>query len=194
MSFGELLSALLGWLGQFVEFVFSFVPRVKVVPFNKRGVRYVRDREPTLIEPGITWWWPWCTTIFEHYVSRCVLKVPPIAVETEDGVPVAIGAVVTYHLTDVVTYDAANFDSEENMAEVAGGALRDAVASLKWAQLCAESGDGSRLGKMLVRRMEKPLGEFGITVESCRPNDLVRIRHVVQLFGARAENAGIDKA
>lgn len=197
MSIGELLSALLGWLGQFVEFVFKFVPRVRVVPCNERGVRYIRGGKPTEVLPGITWYWPWCTTLTVHHASRCVLPIPAISVETKDGVAIAVGAILVYHISDVVTYDADNFNAEENLAEAATGLLRDAVSSLGWDQLRAEATDGTRLASMLRRRMEEPLARYGVKVESCRPNDLVRLAQAVRIFGVTSPGTqflGVDHA
>lgn len=194
MSFGELLSALLGWLGQFVEFVFSFVPRLRVIPWNERGVRYVMGQGPTSVGPGLTWYWPWCTTIRQHHVSRCVLQVPPVSLETEDGIAVALGAVLVYRISDVVAYDADNFNTEENLAEASTGILRDAACALPWARLRGEAAEGTRLAATLGRRMGKALERYGVEVESCRPNDLVRLAQAVRVFGVGPAALGVDHA
>lgn len=180
----QLMSELLGWLGQFITFILSFVPRVGIVPFNKRGVRYVRGREPAPVEPGLFWYWPWCTTVVQHFVCRDVLNLPAITVETKDGVTVAVGGVLVYHITDVVAFDCDNIDAEVNLVQAAVGILRDAVSELQWDQLRKDASDGSRLGAMLHRRMDEPLRRFGITVESCRFDDLARVGSVIRHFGA----------
>jgi regulator of protease activity HflC (stomatin/prohibitin superfamily) len=192
MTFGELLSALLGWLGQFVEFLFSFVPRVRIIPWNEAGVRYVRGLEPQYVPPGLTWYWPWCTTMRLIHTSRCVMPIQPVSVETKDQVSVSIGAVLTYRVDNPVVYDAHNFDADDNLAEAAQGILRDAACDSTWEKLRGDASDGSRLASYLKNRMSKALESYGVVIESCRPNDLVRIGHVVRLFGAVNPPSGID--
>lgn len=191
MTFGELLGAILGWLGELIEFIISFVPRITIVQWNERGVRYVRGLEPTEIEPGVWWYWPWCTEIEKHHVNRRVLDVEDLSLETGDGKPVQVGMVLTYHITDVLRYEVENFEPDENMAVAAQGALRDVVLEFTWEELTRSTEEGKRLAGQLKSRMGRSLEKFGVAIETCRPNDQIKLRLAARLFGvSHAVNIG----
>lgn len=178
MTFGELVAALMGWLGEFVQFVASFVPRVKIVRANERGVRYRMGDGPTEVTPGLTWYWPWQTSIVVHHVARCVLELRSVSLETSDGVKVQVGMVVTYHITDVVKYEVDNFDTESSMAEQGIAALRQAIMKSRWDEIREEAHAAE-----LLRHTQEALEKFGVEVESARATDLVRLGDAVRLFG-----------
>lgn len=185
MTFGELLGALLGWLGNFVEWIFGWVPIYQIVQVNERGVKYPRGQEAIELEPGIHWFVPNLSQVVRHHVSRCVLYVEPLSLETADEMPqrVQVGAVLTYHIVDVLAYEVENFDADESMAEVAQGALQDIVTGSRWDELKGQTGEGTRLGNKLAGRMGKALAKFGVEVESCRPTDMIRLGRAIRIFG-----------
>lgn len=186
MTLGELLGALLGWLGDFVQWLFNWVPRYIIVQVNERGVKYPRGQEAVELEPGIHWFIPNLTQMVKHHVSRCVLYIDPLSLETDDEPPrrVQVGAVLTYHITDILTYEVENYDAAESMHEVAQGALQDIITGSKWEDLRGQTGEGTRLGNKLAGRMGKTLEKFGVEVESCRPTDMVSLDRAFRLFGA----------
>lgn len=183
MSFGELVSALLGWLGDFVRWLCSFVPRYRIVRIDQLGVRYVRGRPAERVEPGVWWYWPWCTEIDEVYSARQSFLVPPITVEASDGVRIAIGCAVVYRIVDPIKYRVENFDADTNMGEVAMAGLREIATSHASKDLSACTQEGTRLGDKLARRMGKDLEPFGVEVLACRPTEQVRLDQVVRVFG-----------
>ena len=185
MSFGELIGALFGWLGGFIEWVFQWVPVYEIVQVNERGVKYPRGGEAVELEPGIHWYVPNLSEVVKHHVSRCILYVEPLSLETSDEkpIPVQVGAVLTYHIIDVLRYEVENFDADESMAEVAQGELQDIITSHHWDDLKGGTAEGTRLGGKLARRMGKALEPFGVEVESCRPTDMIRLARAHRLFG-----------
>ncbi len=191
MSLSELLGGMLGWLAEFIEFVVSFVPHIEIIQFNERGVRYVRGKRPTEVKPGVWWYWPWCTQIEKHNISRDVLVVESLPLETND-IParrVEVGMVLTYHIVDVVQYEAENIDADESMAEAAEGAMQDIITTCLWEDLNGDTSEGTRLGGKLARRMGKALEKFGVEVESCRPTEQITLDSVSRHFGVRMEVA-----
>lgn len=179
----NLLSSLLGWLGTFVEWIFDWVPRYEIVNWNERGVHYFMGREPVEWEPGVHWYILNLSEVVKHHTNRMVLYIEPLALETEDGLTVEVGLVLTYHVTDVLVYEVANFDADESMHEVAQGALQDIVTGSTWEALRAKTEDGSRLGNKLAKRMDRALERFGVAVESARPTHQVRLCGAQHVFG-----------
>lgn len=185
MTFGELIGALFGWLGGFVEWLFGWVPIYEIIQVNERGVKYPRGQDAIELEPGIHWYVPNLTEVTKHHVSRCVLYIEPLSLETADEPPkrVQVGAVLTYHIVDVLAYEVDNFDADESMEEVAQGALQDIITNATWQELQGRTGEGTRLGNKLAGRMGKALEKFGVAVESCRPTDMIHLDRAHRVFG-----------
>jgi regulator of protease activity HflC (stomatin/prohibitin superfamily) len=184
VTLGELFGQLFGWLGHFVEWICGWCPVYIIVQWNERGVKYPRGKKPLELKAGVHWYIPNLSEVVRHHVSRCVLDVADLSLETADGVPVQVGMVLTYHITDVLKYEVENFEPDENMAEVAAAGLRNIVMEHTWPELTQAADAGSRLESKLARRMDKALERFGVEVETCRPTDQVRLRCALRLFGA----------
>lgn len=183
MTLSELLGNLLGWLGDFIQWVFAWVPRYRIVKANERGVHYFLGREPVEWTPGAHWFIPNLSEVVKWHNNRMVLYIEPLALEDADGVPVEVGMVITYHITDVLQFEVANYDADESMHEVAQGALQEIVTSTPWAKMRGRTEEGSRLGKRLATLMGRELSRFGVEVESARPTHQVRLSRVFRLFG-----------
>ena len=183
MTFGDLLANLLGWLGDFIQWLFGWVPRYLIVQSNERGVHYFMGRDPVEWEPGIHWYILNLSQVVKRHNNRMVLYIEPLALEDSEGTPCEVGMVVTYHITDVLTFEVANYDADESMHEVAQGALQDLVTSLPWTKLRGRTEEGSRLGKTLVSKMGTTLARFGVKVESARPTHQVRLGAANHMFG-----------
>lgn len=182
-TFGEFLNLLVGWLGDFVRWLISFVPRYIIIHVNQVGVKYTRGRPASELGSGVHWYWPWQTTIRVLFTARDLLTIPSISIETSDDIAVQVGAVLTYHISNAVKYEVENFEAAQNMAEVAQGALRNIVTTHTWKELSARAEEGSRLEGKLARRMQEDLSKFGVTVESVRPTDQVRLASANRVFG-----------
>lgn len=184
MTFGEFLSQILGWLGEFVSWTFAWVPRRMVLDWNQVAVHYPLGNAPEVLEPGVHWYIPNRGHVVVHFANRFVLDLEPMALETNDGVRIALGLTVTARISDVLKYEVDNFDTDANILERAKNGLRDIVMEHTWADLCRPTGDGTRLEGALTRRMSKVLEEFGVTVERSCPTDQVRLGHgAYRLFG-----------
>ena len=185
MSFGELFAAALGWLGDLIKWIISFVPRYAIVRANQKAVRYVLGRAPTEVRPGVSWYWPWSTSIVVHYSNRDVLQLESMPLETKDGVKGEVGMVVRYRIVDVLAYEVDNFEPQANMAEVAQAGLRDIITEHSWEDLTVLAKDGTRFEQKLSRRMQETLAQFGVKVEGVRPTSQVRLDRALRVFGLR---------
>ena len=184
MSFGEFLSQMLGWLGEFVAWIFNWVPRRLVLDYTQKAVHYPLGGEPLVLGPGVHWYVPNLGHVAAHFTNRFVLDLEPMALETKDGVRVSMGMTVTCRIADVARYEVENYDADSNILERAKNGLRDIVMEHTWAELVRPGGDGTRLEGNLSRRMAKVLEEFGVQVERACPTDQVRLGEgAYRLFG-----------
>lgn len=221
-SLGELIGALLGWLGEFVQWIFGWVPNYEIIQWNERGVKYPAGRRPFELSPdrracptwlrwlllrnvlpggrrlhifptrwllpvvrmrGLHWYCPNLSEIEKHHISRMVLSVESLPLETADGKQCEVGMVLTYFISDVVRFEVENFDADESIAEAAQGAMQDIVTASTWDELQGNTAEGTRLGNKLALRMNKALEKFGIEVESCRPTEQIGLRAAFRQFG-----------
>lgn len=183
MTFGELLAQLIGWLGDFVQFLIGFFPHLVIVRVNERGVLYPAGNEAEELLPGMHWYFPWRSRVVTHEVTRFTLPIDAIPLETQDGIPVEIGLVVTYRVSDILAYEVDNFIPDDNIRETAEGELCSIVKDQTWEELSGKTDEGSRLEKKLRSRMGKALEKFGVEVESCRPNAQIRLSGASHTFG-----------
>lgn len=175
MSFGEFLSQILGWLGEFVSWVFAWLPRRIVISFTERAVHYPLGTKPKVIGPGTFWFIPNRGQVNIHFVTRFILEIEPLALETKDGIAISIGMTVTGAITDVYKYDVENLTPDANMIERAKFGLREIVMEHLWTELCKSTGEGTRLEGKLSTRMQKVLENFGLTVEHVGFTDQIRL-------------------
>ncbi len=183
MTFGELLGAIFGWLGEFIEFLLSFIPRFTIIRSNERGVRYRGGRRPTEVHPGVRWYWPWYTHIVRHLVVPTPLYLHGNSLHAKGGERVQVGWVVVYQITDVVTFEVDVYEAEDSLEELAQGVARDLIMQEDWESLRKPVTEGSALGGKLKRKMQAGLGRFGVEVLSCRPTDQVKLDSAGRLFG-----------
>jgi len=183
MTFGELLAALLGWLGDFIEWIISFVPKYVIIRCNEKMIKFPASKNAIEKGPGIYWYWPIVTEVYRIFTARHTLEVEYMTLETLDELPIVIGLVMTVHITNATKYIVENVDAEDGIVEVASGTLRDIVMENDWNSLVHAADDGKRLNQKLTRRLGESLKKFGIKVESARPTDQVRVRAAYRFFG-----------
>lgn len=184
MTFGEFLSQLLGWLGEFIAWVFNWVPRRVVIEYTTQGVHYPLGDKPTVVMPGTFWYIPNRGHVAQHHVNQFVLEVEPMALETQDGVAIAMGMTITCFVSDVYKYEVNNYSPDSNIVERARSGLREIVMEHTWADLCKPAGEGTRFEGKLSSRMTKTLSDFGVEVVRCGLTDQVRLgRGAHRLFG-----------
>lgn len=222
MTFSELIGALFGWLGDFIQWVFGWVPNYEIIRCNEQGVKYPVGRDAIMLSSsrrscprwlrwfllrnvvpggrrlhlwpsgwvmglvrmrGLHWYCPNLSDIEKHHISRMVLRVESLPLETADGVQVEVGMVLTYFISDILKFEVENFDADESLAEAAQGAMQDIVTSHKWEDLTKKTDETSRFGKKLANRMDRDLAKFGVEVETCRPTEQIRLTTAQRLFG-----------
>lgn len=183
MTIGEFLSQILGWLGAFIEWAFNWIPRRVIVDYTQKGVHYPLGKKPRIVAPGTFWYVPNRGRIVTHYTTRFVMELEPMALETKDGIAVAIGVTITGSIKDVFAYEVDNWTPDDNMIERAKSGLRELVMSSTWEQLCKPVEEGSRLEGKLKIRIEKALLDFGVEIERCGFTDQVRLQGAHRLFG-----------
>lgn len=183
-----MLDSALGWIGQIAEFVGSLFPRLLIVQASHRAVKYVRGATVVALQPGLHWYWPLVTTVETCAVVRQVLNMPTQLLETADGVPVAVGGIVEYEITDPVRFLAECENGYESISSVATGAIRRVVTSLEY-----DDRDGSSMDARLTKAVRRDLRGYGVRVHRARLSDMAKVRPI-HLTGGLMVQAAIQQS
>ena len=187
IGFGELIAQLLGWLGEFIAWLITFIPRYQIVRCNQLGVKYVGGNPATELKPGYHWYWPVTTEINLHHVNLQTLTINSVSLETKNGIKAQFGMVVSYRIVDALQFEVENYDADTSLEDVAKAGLRNIVVEHDWEDLTAKATEGSRFETKLSARMQASLKRVGVEVESARPDDQIRLDWAGRAFGIAQE-------
>lgn len=181
-----MIESALSWVGQLAEFFGSFVPRPIVIQASHRGVKYVRGRTATLLEPGVHVSWPAFSPIETCAVVRQTLDAPARLLETADGESVVASGIVEYEIDDPIAFLAETENGYESIQNVASASIREVVLDSTRAELRELDGPTDRL---LALTLGEDLAPYGVKVLRARVADFSRVRPIhltgeVKLGGA----------
>lgn len=172
------MDAALGWIGELVRAMASVVPRLVLVRKTEQAVKFIRG-SAKVVGPGLHVFWPVTTEVDVVPVVRQVMELAPQTLLTTDAVPVVVGGVVIYAITDLHAYLVENFDASESLSEAAQAGIRNAVVSLSLDDLQEAR---VKLDRKLTRAVGRAVKEFGVEVEAARLTTLAPA-NVLSLVG-----------
>jgi regulator of protease activity HflC (stomatin/prohibitin superfamily) len=171
------LDSILSVFGEFIQLIFSWLPRPFLVNVTERAVLFRRGQDPILKGPGFRWHTP----LFSDYEMYSILKdaaeFEPVVLPTKDGKPVAIGFCIVWHLEheDVITAATTTDDLEAMIGEIGESLLPPLILGYTLDELL-ERVRGDRgmktVNKSLSEEAQALLTPFGVTVDYARINFL----------------------
>src|SRR4051812_4540810 len=112
------MNGALDWIGQFFETLALFIPRRVIVRATHRGIKWKWGSTVLELAPGIHWYWPFVSEVENHPIARQTISLPTQTLFTKDHKQVAIGAIVTYRISDIVlAVGEKNYDFYETMRD-----------------------------------------------------------------------------
>lgn len=112
-----------GWIGEIFQTLLRLVPWLVIVPATHEGVAFVHGRRVKRWTPGLHWYWPVATTYRMMMTVRQTQKIQSKVVMTKDRKTVIVGAMVTYHVDDIVAALVHIADLASDVIERAQGAI-----------------------------------------------------------------------
>lgn len=167
-------------LGQLMQTILRFVPRVWFCPSYVAGVLFVRGKNIRPFKPGMVCWWPFWTSMLTCTTVRQVMEISAQTMTTADGKSVIIAGVVVYHITDPTKYLTENFEAEHNVDEAVAACLRSVVIDRTWDEI--QANNRNTTDRALTKEAGEMLDEFGITVERVRLTSFAQAK-VINLIG-----------
>jgi regulator of protease activity HflC (stomatin/prohibitin superfamily) len=178
------LSALIEWFGKFfprwilldstegaVKFAGYFMPRT----FRLKFKGFDGDMKVTALGPGLHWYWPASTAIVPYPTAFQTDNLPSQTMETEDGVAIAVGGMVSYTVTDVARLLTQTHSAIKLVQVMTLAAIHNVCSKMTWEQLKSENRK-STLDTKLRHAAQKSLESFGVKIEGCELTDLSRTR------------------
>lgn len=178
-----MLDSALGWIGKLADFFGSLFPRLLIVQASHRAVKYVRGHTVVALDAGLHWYWPVVTTVETCAVVRQVLNMPTQLLETQDGVPVAVGGMVEYEISDPIRFLAECENGYEAIANVATGAIRKVVTALDY-----DDRDEAGMDEHLTKAVRADLRVYGVRVRRARLSDMAKVRPIHLTGGLLNQN------
>ena len=155
-----------GWIGQIFQTLLRFFPWLVIVPATSAGVAFVRGRRVKEWGPGLHWYWPLVTTYKTIMTVRQTQRVQSKVIMTKDLKTVTVGALVTYHIDDVVSALAKIADLPSDIIERSQGAILSLVSERTMEEI---QRDRLAFNAELSARMGEALNGYGVQVLQAVP-------------------------
>jgi regulator of protease activity HflC (stomatin/prohibitin superfamily) len=150
------------WIGNLMEWVGTFIPRVKIVRSTHAGVRFRHGKHAKAVKPGLCVYWPIVTEVEIIPVARQTHNLPSQSLLTKDGKQVVAGGVVVYEIKDIVATMARNWDVADTINDITMVAITDVITTHELAYLLANLTQGVQ--DELTRVTRKKLKHYGVKV------------------------------
>lgn len=168
------------WLGQLIEALGKFIPRLLIVRTTHGGVKYVMGRKVKALKPGLHIYWPITTDTELIVTARQCLNLPPQTVTTKDRVKLVVSAVAVYSINDVVqAIGHMNWDVDGTVGDITQAAVMEVITSMNFDTVTAEV-VGS-VEQRLTKTAAKRLRRYGVRVHRCALTDLAQC-NVIRLI------------
>lgn len=170
----------LGWVGDVARALREWLlPSMSVVLCSQAGVRYRKGKEPTLLKPGVYWYWSPLTDIEVCDVVQQPLTTEEQHLVTLDGKTVSAGVACTYRITNPLLWDRQFTDPEETLGDASQAAVRRLVVHSRLENMIAL---GSQLDKALLGQVKRETQGMGVEIIHARFTSLAPSR-VLSLLG-----------
>ena len=174
------------WLGDAIEWIGKFFPRLTVIRATHRGVKFVRGKKLKLVNAGLCVHWPLVTELDVLAVSRQTINLPTQRLVTKDGKRVITSAVVVYHIGDVMQAVGKSWDVDETINDVSMAAIAAIITRHEYEVLVKNLGSGLR--EQLTKACSTELRQYGIRVRKCLLTDFCPA-NVIALSNSDTVNA-----
>lgn len=166
---------MLEWLGQIMDTLGKFFPRMVIVRATQAGVRWRRGKHVKPLQPGLHWFWPITTEVEVIVTARQTLNLPPQTLMTQDKVKLATSAVLVYSVYDIVrAIGQQNWDVDGTASDIAQAAVVEVISSTPYDELTTEI--VGKVEKRLTATAGKRLRRYGVRVHRCALTDLAECR------------------
>lgn len=172
----------LGWIGQLVEWIASFIPHYIHVKATHEGVMFTRSTSRVL-KPGLHWYLPFWSEPVLYPVKRQTLNLPPQVLTTKDNYEILTSVVVTYEIEDIHKALVDTYDFEDTIRETSQGAVKKVISSKSFEFIKQKQHE---IDIELCRRIRSVIRAYGVKVIEAVITDLAKTK-IYRLVGDNCE-------
>ncbi len=173
-----MMSEVFGWFSDAARGLLSIFPQRRIVKAGHGAIRYGPGGGIEVLAPGWYVIWP----IIQHFedfpIMRQTTDVPKQPLVTKDGRTVTAGGVIRYSVSDVELFCVENFNTFDDIDDVAQIAIRDVVISHDFEILQTER---KLIDLELRRTAQRRLKSYGVKVHDLNLKGLApaQLVHIV---------------
>lgn len=173
------MEAAFAWLGELVNWVGRWIPRLGICRATHGGVRFRHGAHTVPVRPGLYCYWPLVTEVEVIPTARQSINLPAQSLTTRDKATVVVSATLIYEVRDVVKALGRSWDVEETVRELGCTAAVRAVTSRTFEELRKELTDEVR--QEMTAKSRALLRRFGVYVIEARFSEFAEcevFRHI----------------
>jgi len=172
------------WVGQIIEWLGSWIPRVIICQANEGGVRFRRGKIVKEIKPGVRCYLPALTTIVKDSTARRTWDLPPQKLTTKDGRTVMVSASIVGSICDVKKAFVDSYDIEgETIRDRGRKGIVPCVINRTFNEFLEQMAEEAE--KEATRLVRSALYQFGVKVEEVYFTDYVETKVYCMIGGAQ---------
>ncbi len=153
-------------LAQWLQVITDFIPRMSIMPATHLGVKYKYGKNVSEIKPGMYFYWPLVTDVYNLAVKRQTVNVPTQTIYAACGQSISAGCVVVFEITDIIKALYETWEIDETITDEAEALLAQVIVKIE-----SIDTDITELNKDLTREMRKRLSQYGVTVKRANIRD-----------------------
>lgn len=158
------------WLGQLIEALGRFIPRLIIIRATHMGVRWRLGKNVSEMGPGMHVYWPLITECEVIVTARQTLNLPTQVLMTADRQQIVVGTVVVYRVKDVVeAIGERNWDVECTVSDITQAAIVEVITRSNLNDLLTDVSGG--IEKSLTKATRRRLRQYGVYVHRCAVTD-----------------------
>src|SRR5690349_6297116 len=156
-----MMSEVFGWFGDAARGVLSIFPQRRIVKAGHAGMIYGPKGGIRVLKAGWYIIWPMFQEYDDFPTARQTANVAKQPLVTKDGKVVTAGGLIRYSVRDVELSCVENYNTFDDIDDVAQVAIRDVIISHDFATLQSER---KQIDEELRRNAQKRLTSYGVRV------------------------------
>lgn len=160
---------LFSWIGDIVEWLLCFFPRLVIIRTTNRAVKFKCGKKLVLVEPGLMMYWPLVTEVLHIAVVRQTINLPTQRLVTKDGKRVVASAVVVFTISDPIQAVGLSWDWEETIRDISMASVAAIITGGEYDSLVSTLSRELRVD--LTNECRLQLKKYGIRVQKCLLTD-----------------------
>lgn len=150
------------WLSDIVKTLALVIPRITHIKSTDGAVKFSCGKAFEL-KPGLHWYWPITSEIYQMPVVRQTMQIPAQTISTIDGVSITVSVVIRFEIVDVMAACVHTFDFQDTIQDISQGEVVGVVCGSTYQELLSSWKEGNTgLDAKLSRDIRKKLKPFGV--------------------------------